>query len=109
MQWPEVIKLLAQVEEKTVAYLQLEKLYDSGFFAPSPVASSSSAPILVREITIPDTQFCTRLLELNNRTLSVRWQAAILTSGTLLPLSYLSPLLLYRSQLSYSSSFLQGK
>jgi len=86
-EWPEVIKLLAQVEEKTVAYLQLEKLYDSGFFAQSPVASSSSAPILVREIAIPDTQFCTRLLELNNRTLSVRWQAAILTSDLELPAS----------------------
>eukprot|EP00026_Physarum_polycephalum_P000107 Phypoly_transcript_00107.p1 GENE.Phypoly_transcript_00107~~Phypoly_transcript_00107.p1 ORF type:complete len:2193 (+),score=228.94 Phypoly_transcript_00107:718-6579(+) len=84
-EWPEVIKLLAQVEEKTATYLQLEKLYESGFFAPPPIASSSSSPVLTMEVVLPDAQFCTRLLELNNRTLSVRWQVAILTSDLVLP------------------------
>jgi hypothetical protein len=87
-EWPKLVKLLAQVEDKTATYSHLEELYDSGFFSPPPIPSSSSSSSshgLGGEVEIPDAQFATRLLELNNRTLSSRWQIAILTSDLTLP------------------------
>jgi len=81
-EWPELIKLLSQVGDRSATYAQLEKLYDSGFFA------RNEGP----EPCVPDAQFAARLLELPTRTLSARWQVAILTSDITLPDSAASKL-----------------